>query len=140
VAAPRRIVVDPGVLVSALISRRGPTALVLDLVEVGAVVAVVSPALLDELGRVLRREKFRPYLTLAEADRFVKHVGALGDLVDDPANVATVSRDPKDDYLIALARLADADALVSGDDDIASLTLDDLTVFTPRAFVDELTR
>lgn len=43
-----------------------------------------------------------------------------------------MSNDPADDYLVALARIADADALVSGDSDLTDLRLDDLTVMTPR--------
>ncbi|MHB1549246.1 MAG: hypothetical protein ACYCV5_06710 [Acidimicrobiales bacterium] len=51
-------------------------------------------------------------------------------LVEDPAAEA-VSRDPADDYLIALARASTADRVISGDKDLVSL--DDLEppVLTP---------
>ena len=43
-----------------------------------------------------------------------------------------------DDYLIALARAAVVDALVSGDQDLTSLALDDLEIVTPRQLLDRL--
>ena len=46
---------------------------------------------------------------------------------------------PQDDYLIALARTARADALVSGDKDLTDLMLGDLLIETPRQLLDELT-
>lgn len=49
-----------------------------------------------------------------------------------------MSRDPDDDYLIALARTARADALVSGDADLTDLDLTDLPVLTPRQFLEDL--
>jgi len=58
-----RVVVDPGVFVSALIGTRGAApdlvvrALVDDRIEV-----VASPLLLDELERVQRRPKFHRYV------------------------------------------------------------------------------
>jgi predicted nucleic acid-binding protein len=50
-----RLVVDPNVLVAAAISSQGAPALLLQLVEAGAAVMVVSPLLLQEAGEVLRR-------------------------------------------------------------------------------------
>ena len=44
------------------------------------------------------------------------------ELVDDPPDAPAVSRDLKDDYLVALANAAHADALVSGDQDLLVLS------------------
>ncbi len=41
-----------------------------------------------------------------------------GTVVDDPVDVEALLRDPDDDYLIALAREADAEMIVSGDRDL----------------------
>ena len=62
----------------------------------------------------------------------LRRVLAAAPAVDDPVAVS-VSRDPKDDYLIALARQAGADCIVSGDADLS--VLDDLVppVRTPAA-------
>ena len=42
----------------------------------------------------------------------------VGDLVNDPYGIETETRDPNDDYLIALARAYDVDVIVSGDKDL----------------------
>lgn len=60
------------------------------------------------------------------------------ELVNDPAQIISVSRDPDDDYLVALARAAAVDALVSGDKDLTSLQLDDLDILTPRQLLENL--
>jgi predicted nucleic acid-binding protein len=48
------------------------------------------------------------------------------------------TRDPKHDYLVALARAAKADAIVSGDGDLQAAELTDLSVWTPRHLSDLL--
>jgi len=138
VAAPRRLVVDPNVLVSAAISTGGATAAVIDLIDASIILAVVSPKLLAELDGVLRRDKFRQWLELDRAAEFVAELGRVAEIADDPDQTRPVSPDPDDDYLIALARSTRADALVSGDSDLTDLELDDLRVLTPRQLVDEL--
>ena len=52
----------------------------------------------------------------------------------------TFARDPSDDYLVALARDARADAIVSGDADLLALEAAAPPILTPRAFVEELSR
>jgi uncharacterized protein len=56
----------------------------------------------------------------------------------DPPPHPAVCRVPDDDYLVALARAARVDALVTGDRDL--LVLEDIgaPVITPRALVEEL--
>ena len=55
------------------------------------------------------------------------------DIIDPPA----LTRDPKDDYLVALARDAAVDAITSGDDDLHAARDLGIEVLTPR---DLLTR
>lgn len=50
----------------------------------------------------------------------------------------SATRDPKDDYLVALARVADVDAIVSGDSDLHDAELPDLSIWTPRHLADLL--
>lgn len=133
-----RIVIDTGVLVSALISPEGPTSFILDALDAKQFVLIASPHLLDELSRVLRRDKFRRYVTLAEVDTFVEDLHECADLHDDPTGVPAVSPDPDDDFLIALAREANANALISGDSDLADLELPDLHTLSRATFLREL--
>lgn len=134
----RRVVVDPGVLVSAIITPAGPPAAIIRAAREGRLELVVSPHLLAELAGVLAREKFRRYLSLAEADEYVEGIALLAEAVEDPQADEPLARDPSDDYLIALARAAGASALVSGDADLLALDLPRLPVLTPRGLLQEL--
>ena len=132
--------IDPNVLVSAVITPTGATAVVADLVRSAVLVPVVSPALLAELRRVLNRSKFRRYLSLQQADVYIQELEQLGQPESDPPAPPRVSADPDDDYLVGLARSAKADALVSGDAHLTDLDLLDVTVLTPRQLLDRLGR
>jgi predicted nucleic acid-binding protein len=92
----------------------------------------------DELEDVLARDRFRAWVSLEKVDEYVGVLRQRVELVDDPGELQAVSRDPDDDYLIALARAATVDALVSGDEDLTSLELDDLRIVSPRQVLDRL--
>ncbi len=111
-------------LVSALLSPGGGPGALLAAVDTGEVVLVAAPGLLDELGEVLARDRFRAWVSVEQVEAYVDAIRHHAELVDDPDELSPVSRDPDDDYLIALARAAGVDALVSGDDDVTSLELD----------------
>jgi putative PIN family toxin of toxin-antitoxin system len=101
----------------------------------GRLTLVVCPHLLAELLGVLRREKFRAYVTVEEAEQYVAGVASTAEVHSDPRDVAAITRDPKDDYLVALAREADADAIVSGDADLLVLEPLEPAVLSPSAFI-----
>ncbi len=133
-----RVVFDPNVLIAALISPRGaPGALYLALAR-GRFELVVSPQLLAELERVLARAKFRRYASLEQTRAFVEAVGRLAILVDDAPPTPGLTADPADDYLVALARAAKVDALVSGDRHLLALDDSRPPVLTPRTFLEQL--
>ena len=118
----RRAVLDPGVLVSALINPDGSPARLLAEARDGGVELVVSPLLLGELEEVLRRPKFRRYADLDTVRDFVDLVRRVGLHVPDPDGQPPLrSADPDDDYLIALAHRQSA-LLVSGDRHLLELT------------------
>ncbi|MEX0973541.1 MAG: putative toxin-antitoxin system toxin component, PIN family [Solirubrobacterales bacterium] len=117
----RRAVLDPGVLVSALISPSGTPARLVAQAVAGEFELIVSPALLAELDGVLRREKFRPHFDLETAGEYVALLGRTATNAADPEQQPSLrSTDPDDDYLIALAHSQNA-VLVSGDSDLLDL-------------------
>ncbi len=104
----------------------------------GAFELVLSPQLIEELDGVLRRERFRRYVTTTEVDDYLKLLRELGVVVDDPAAAEErLSEDPGDEYLIALARAARVDALVSGDPHLLKLR-SLIPARTPREFMGSL--
>lgn len=130
-----RAVLDTNVLVSALISPGGPSAALVLEFRAGAFELVASPTLLAELREVLGREKFRRYVTEAEAVAYVDLIRHEAMILDDPAPSARpLSADPDDEYLVDLARAAAADVLVSGDAHLLDLR-DRLPVMTPAQFL-----
>ena len=76
---------------------------------------VVSEALLGELGSVLLRPKFRRHLTQDEAMEYVSGFRNLAAMVSDPEAAPGLTLDPKDDYLVALARSSGVHFLVASD-------------------------
>nr|WP_299849979.1 hypothetical protein [Sphingomonas bacterium] len=67
-----------------------------------------------------RRDRIRARLKPAEAGRLINQIKALAEMVDRLPPVR--SRDPRDDFLLALSEAAKADLLVTGDkDDLLSL-------------------
>jgi putative PIN family toxin of toxin-antitoxin system len=135
-----KVVVDPNVLVSSLITPKGTSAEVLDELAGGGYELVTSPALLAEIRGVLRRPRFRAYLTLAEVDAYVELLRSESIVVDDPPPEAEpATKDPRDEYLVALARAERVDALVSGDPHLTALR-GVLPVLTPAEFLKRLGR
>jgi len=87
-------VIDPGVLVSALVAPKGAPGQLLDLVLEQRFELVASPRLIGELTGVLLRERFRRYASAAEVHEFVADLAAVATLVPDPPDPAPIARDP----------------------------------------------
>lgn len=128
-----RAVLDPGVLVSALITPTGTPAKLLAAARGGSFDLVVSPLLLEELESVLLREKFRRYVDLDVIDQYVELLRRDSTGSSDPTEPPPICcADPDDDYLIALAHSRHA-ALVSGDGHLLELARE-IPVFSPSEF------
>ncbi len=134
-----RAVLDPNVLVSAFIAQRGsaPDRIVRAWHE-GAFELLVSPKLLGELAEVLARPRFARQGGEGRADAYVAALAAGALRLADPSDAPSISRDPDDDYLVALARVGRADVIVSGDRHLTDLESLEPPVLTPRAFADRL--
>lgn len=134
-----RAVVDPNVLISAVISGAGPPRRIVSAWGDGQFELVTSPALLSELAGVLARPKFRRWVSIATASAFVDGLQDATLFAEDPPSQPGLSPDPGDDYLIGLARATSADYLVSGDPDLLGLSDPEPPVLTPRQFFDLVT-
>jgi uncharacterized protein len=136
-----RVVLDANVLVSAALARdpAAPSVRAFDSLLDGRIEAVGCPALLGEVAAVLGRERLRRYLSIEEARRFVTDLASVMTLAADPSPpYPAVCRDAGDDYLVALARAALVDALVTGDRDLLELEDIGVAVITPRELVERL--
>ncbi len=132
-----RAVFDPNVLVSAAISPAGAPAQLIRRWRLGEFELVISGQLLDELTRVLGYPKLQAHVDTGEAEQILAALRADAVSQEQPDDAPPIrSRDPDDDYLIALAAGAGA-ALVSGDSDLLVLS-GVLPVFSPAQFVEQL--
>ena len=132
-----RAVVDVNVLISGVLSAKGSSAEILRASRDGQLELVISELLLAELERTLAYPKLRKRLPPEKAATFTNWVRDHGTVAEDPASPPPVgSRDPDDDYLLALA--IDRRAyLVTGDKDLLVLS-DDLPILTPAQFATKL--
>lgn len=130
---------DTNVLVAAAIAPRGLCGRLLGAAIDGRWQLVTSPVLMAELHEVLLRDKFRRWLSPDEATQFVSDLRVLADMVSDPPVRSTPETvDPKDEFLVALVRVADVVALISGDSHLTALVDLDPPVLTPATFMDRL--
>lgn len=133
-----RAVVDPGVLIAALLSPKGaPARMPVAWLE-GRYELIVSRTLLSELRTVLLRDKFRSQVTTAQARAYVDLFERFAVVAPDPPAERGLTPDPGDDYLVSLARSARADFLVSGDPHLSRLPTPQPPVLAPKAFLDLL--
>ncbi len=132
-----RAVIDVNVLISGVLSAKGPSAEILRAGRDGLVELVVSELLLAELKRTLAYPKLRKRIPPEKAAALANWARDHGIFAEDPASPPPVgSRDSDDDYLLALA--IDRRAyLVTGDKDLLVLS-DDLPILTPAEFATKL--
>jgi putative PIN family toxin of toxin-antitoxin system len=129
-----RAVLDTNAYVAALLSAHGSPARLIGALGEGLFDAIVCPRLLDELWGVLHRPKIAARVDPTAADDFVRWLGRVAITVPDPGVVRAVSPDPGDDYLIALALIGHAEAIVSGDAHLLGLSGTAPRVLSPIAF------
>ncbi|MBK6754350.1 MAG: putative toxin-antitoxin system toxin component, PIN family [Flavobacteriales bacterium] len=96
---------------------------------------LVSSRMLEEVEGVVSRPYFRKYFPVEEAVEILAIVKRNGTLVKVKPPYDRICRDPKDDYLLALAKKGKADFLITGDEDLLVLKKHGKTrILKPAAF------
>ena len=131
-----RLVIDTNILISALFAGTSLPAHLIVLWREGRFDLLTSADQLDELMRVTRYPKIRERLAPALAGRLINELRDIAVVVKN-APVVTVSPDPYDNYLLAMAAAGSADFLVTGDKrDLLALKLYEGTkIVTVRDFL-----
>jgi len=117
-----RAVFDTNVLISAHFWHGAPNLLFAE-IRNWNIRLVISPELMAEFAAVIGRAKFDPILQRTGRTR-PAILGALrqvAEMIDPPPLPIPVCRDPEDDKVLALARAALPDFIVSGDKDLLTL-------------------
>jgi len=116
----KRLVVDASTLVSGVASRPGggaPWLILASLLDFDFE-AIVCPRLIGEFRDALTSKYFRERFDPDDLSEIVANVEEAATNYPDPEEIAAILRDPDDDYLVALAREAGVDAIVTGDRDL----------------------
>lgn len=129
-----RAVLDPNVVISALLSPEGAPARTLLAWQRGLFELIVSTGLLAELKRALAYPKLRSRIDPQAAAELIKWLTRNATVVEDPIEAPARSADPGDDYLLALAAVERA-MLVSGDKHLLQLA-DQQPILPPARFLE----
>lgn len=116
----KRLVLDPNTLVSGVagIKSGSPPALLIRAMQAMRFEIAICPEILREVGKALRKPYFRDRVPPPEARLAVARISDVAISLEEPDDVEPILRDPRDDYLIALAKAAGAEAIVTGDKDL----------------------
>lgn len=109
-----RVILDTNVLLSGIISPRGTPARLIEAWLDRRFMLVSHEEQLAELRDVSRRPKIRALVTPAAIGRTVNQITRIADMPEKLPSVER-SRDPRDDFLLALCEAGDVDWLVTGD-------------------------
>jgi len=129
-----KVVIDANVLVSAAIGTGPSQRVVAVAMSSPRLTAVVCPTLLAEVDNVLSRPRLQERLPEEARSVYLRDLASFLDVVPDPAVVPATTRDPEDDYLVALARENGVDWIVSGDKDLLEWEEQRPPVLPPAAF------
>jgi putative PIN family toxin of toxin-antitoxin system len=131
-----RVVIDTNCLVSALLFSSGSLKWLREAWQNGNIIPLISRATMDELLRVLQYPKFK--LTPQEIEHLLADFlpwAQVAEVQQTPSQLPKLS-DPDNVKFLALAVIAKAEVLVSGDKDILAVKdkLKNISVLTMAEF------
>ncbi len=129
-----KVIVDVNIWISFLIGRK--LQRIFDVLIKPQIRLVFSKELLDELYDVSQRPKFKKYFSSSDkVTELLEFLPLIGEMVVLPDMIMKRCRDCKDDYLLELAKVSNADFLVTGDKDLLIIkTIGDCQIVTAREF------
>ena len=133
-----RVVLDVNVLVSAIISPHGSPGKILNLWEKDQFDLILSPAILDELERVIHYPKIQGKYTLPEEQvkQFIDLISSQSIIVDPSMKINLVRGDPPDNRFLECAREGGATYIVTGDNDLLDLKeYEGIEILLPSVFL-----
>ena len=135
---PVRAVLDTNILVSGLLAEAGPPRQVLDAWLENRYTLVTSLHLVEEMVHVLAYPRIaqRLLVTGEEMEALLAVLLSQATVVPGNLHLPGVTRDPKDDAVVACAKEGAADYIVSGDQDLLVLgEYEGIQIVTPHQFM-----
>lgn len=140
-----RALIDTNVFISYLLSAGGESGAVNQILTrflAGEFTLLLPDALLAEIVDTVRRKpRLAVRIAPDDLEAFTAILETFGETIPRIQQpIPPVTRDPKDDYLLAYAFVGQADYLVSGDRDLLVLrdVIADVSIVTPREFAELL--
>jgi putative PIN family toxin of toxin-antitoxin system len=136
-----RVVLDANVFVSSILSAAGTPARILDAWRDGRFQLLMSDAILNEIGRVLRYPKIvtRHGWTEAEIDRFLHTLASLSINTPESLTLYVITGDPSDNRYLECAVEGSANFIVSGDRDLLTIqSYEGIAIVQPSAFLQHI--
>lgn len=130
-------VLDTNVVVSALISPKGPPAEIIRAWRAHSFTWVTSQPLIDELERTLRYPRLKRYLAWTDTDlkEFLALIRRQARVVSPSRTLEVIEEDPDDNRVLEAAVEGQAGYIVSGDRHLLQLGKHgDIRIVTPARF------
>ena len=118
VQKPSRVIIDTNLWISFLIGKELQN--LKDLIVNERVKLITTNQLIVELKIVTSREKLKKYFDQQKVADLISFLDIVSDKIKIK-KIDQVCRDPKDDFLLALAKESKADFLITGDNDLLEL-------------------
>ena len=140
-----RALFDTNIFISYLLptTEEGPIVEIVEAAITGAFTLLLPEEVVAEFSRTVAR---KPYLAqridLADAETLINELKEGAEVITAiGVPIPVVTRDRKDDYLLAYALLGQADYLVTGDKDLLVLgQVDQVQIVRPAEFLETLLR
>jgi len=113
-----RIILDTNLWISFLISK--DFSKLDEIIFQKKAVLVFSKELLDEFLEVTKRPKFRRFFSKTDVESILETIDEYADFIIVKSKT-TICRDPKDNFLLSLAKDGKADFLLTGDNDLLTI-------------------
>lgn len=135
-----RVLLDTNSLISYLLNRRAasPITRIVEAAILGEFTLLLPEALLDEFSTSIPSKRYlAKRITPAQMEQFTTILLAHSETIPKiTETIPAVTRDPKDDYLLAYAVVGEANFLVTGDEDLLVLQhVQGVDIYNPREFV-----
>jgi hypothetical protein len=115
---PIKIIIDTNLWISFVISKK--FNLFDNLLFSGRARLLFSKELIDEIQQTILKPKLKKYFGNRALEIMLLAFEPFIDLIETKSNISTC-RDPKDNFLLALAKDGGADYLITGDNDLLDL-------------------
>ncbi|MHB1355382.1 MAG: putative toxin-antitoxin system toxin component, PIN family [Anaerolineae bacterium] len=136
-----RVLLDTNIVISYLLSPNRAIARIVEEAILGSFNLLLPEDLLDELTKSVSIKRYLVNrITPEELRELVEILAQVSETIPRiTMEIPAVTRDPKDDYLLAYALVGQADYLVTGDKDLLALAqIEGIRIVTAREFAEVL--